>query len=131
MDAVDEGRHKVVLQSGMQRSDDLADVPTAFEMAEKTPDPEHTKAILAAWESLHKVCRPVAVPPGTPPERIQFLREAFTKALHDPELLAKAVKSGRVISYASGEEMTQLVDEAMQMPDNIKQIFINAVKGQL
>jgi tripartite-type tricarboxylate transporter receptor subunit TctC len=131
LDAVDEGRHKVVLQSGMERSEDLADVPTAFEMAEKTPAPEHTKAILAAWESMHKVGRPVAVPPGTPPERIQFLREAFAKALHDPELLAKAEKSGRVIRYASGEEMTQLVEEAMQMPDNIKQIFISAVKGQL
>ena len=100
-------------------------------MAEKTPDPEHTRAILAAWESLHKVGRPVAAPPGTPPERIQFLREAFEKALHDPELIAKAEKSGRVLRYASGEEMTQLVEEAMQMPDNIKQFFISAVKGQL
>jgi tripartite-type tricarboxylate transporter receptor subunit TctC len=131
LDAVDQGRHKVVLQSGMERSDDLADVPTAFEMAEKTPDPEHTRAILAAWESLHRVGRPVAVPPGTPPERIQFLREAFAKALHDPDLIAKAEKSGRIIRYASGEEMTQLVETAMQMPDDIRQFFIGAVKGQL
>ena len=131
LDAVDQGRDIVVLQSGIERSADLANVPTAFEMVEKTPDPERTRAILTAWESLHKVGRPVAAPPGTPPERIQFLREAFEKALHDPELIEKAKKSGRIIRYASGEEMTQLVDDAMQMPDDIRQLLVKAVKGQL
>ena len=130
-DAVDEGRHKIVLQSGVERMADLADVPTAFEMVEKTADPEYTRAILTAWESLHAVGRPVAVPPGTPPDRVQFLREAFAKALHDPELLAKAQASGRPISYASGEEMTKLVINATQLPDDIKQAFIGAVKGEL
>jgi len=130
-DAVDEGRHKIVLQSGVERMADLAHVPTAFEMAEKTADPEYTRAILTAWESLHAVGRPVAVPPGTPPDRIQFLREAFAKALHDPELIKKAQESGRVIRYASGEEMTKLVSDATHLPDDIRQVFIDAVKGQL
>ena len=130
-DAVDEGRHKIVLQSGVERMADLADVPTAFEMVEKTADPEYTRAILTAWESLHAVGRPVAVPPGTPPDRVQFLREAFAKALHDPELIAKAQASGRPISYASGEEMTKLVINATHLPDDIKQVFIGAVKGEL
>ncbi len=131
LDAVDEGRHKVVLQSGMERMADLADVPTAFEMVEKTPDPERTRAILTAWDALHKVGRPVAVPPGTPPARIQFLREAFEKALHDPELIEKAKKSGRIFRYASGEEMRQLVNDATQMPDDIRQLIISAVRGEL
>ena len=73
----------------------------------------------------------MAAPPGTPPERIQFLREAFAKALHDPELIEKAKKSGRVIRYASGEEMAQLVDDAMQMPDDVRQFLVGAVRGQL
>ncbi len=131
LDAVDEGRHKIVLQSGVERMADLANVPTAFEMAEKTADPEYTRAILTAWEALHAVGRPVAMPPGTPPDRIQFLREAFEKALHDPELIAKAQESGRLISYASGEEMTKLVSDATNLPDNIRQVFIGAVKGEL
>ncbi len=88
------------------------------------PGRERISALLASG-------RPVAAPPGTPPERIQFLREAFAKALHDPELIAKAEKSGRIIRYASGEEMTRLVDEAMQMPDDIRQFLVGAVKGQL
>ena len=131
LDAVDEGRHKIVLQSGLERMADLADVPTVFEMVAKTADPEYTRAILTAWESLHAVGRPVAVPPGTPPDRIQFLREAFEKALHDPELIAKAQESGRLIRYASGEEMTKLISDATHIPDDIKQFFVGAVKGEL
>lgn len=131
LDAVDEGRNKIVLQSGTERMAGLEDVPTVFEMIDRTPDPDRTRAILTAWESLHAVGRPVAVPPGTAPERIQFLREAFEKALHDPELIAKAQQSGRLIRYASGEEMIELVDDATHMPEDIRQLFVRAVKGQL
>lgn len=131
LDSVGEGRDIVILQSGRERMADLADVPTVFEMVAKTSDPEHSSAVLTAWESLHAVGRPVAVAPGTPPERLQYLRDAFDKALHDPELLAKALQSGRTFRYASGEEMEQIVRDATQMPDKIRQLFVNAINGEL
>lgn len=130
-DNVGAGRDIVVLQSGKERASDLADAPTVFEMGEKTENPERTMAILNAWESLHAVGRPMAVPPGTPPERVQFLRDALYKALHDPELLAAAEKSGRTIVYASGEEMQQIVSDATVLPDEIRQLFVRAIKGEL
>ena len=131
LDAVDDGRHMIMLQSGTERAEDLPDVPTVFEMAEKTADPARTMAILKAWEALQQVGRPVAAPPGTNPERLQFLREAFEKALTDPELIAKAKKSGRIIRFASGEEMQRLVLEASEMPDDIRAVLIKSVKGEL
>lgn len=131
LDAVDDGRHKIVLQSGKARVPDLADVPTAFEMAEKTANPERTRAILSAWDALHAVGRPVAAPPGTDPERLQFLRDAFDKALHDPELIAKATQSGRIIDFASGEETAKLVHDATVMPEDIKTLLVRAIKGEL
>ena len=130
-DNVDAGRDKVVLQSGTERAADLNDTPTVFEMGEKAINPERTMAILTAWESLHAVGRPMAVPPGTPPERVQFLSDALYKALHDPELLASAEKSGRTIVYASAEEMDQIVTDATVMPDDIRELFIKAIKGEL
>ena len=72
-----------------------------------------------------------AGPPGTTRDRVKFVREAVAKALHDPELIAKEQASGRPISYASGEEMTKLVINATHLPDDIKQVFIGAVKGEL
>lgn len=131
LDSVDQGRDKVVLQSGRERSVELATVPTALEMAELTTDPERSRAILAVWESLHAVGRPLAAPPGTDPEKVKFLSAALDSALHDPELVAAAEKAGRVFDHVSASEMHGLVDEAMVMPDEIRQLFVKAILGEL
>jgi tripartite-type tricarboxylate transporter receptor subunit TctC len=131
VDSVTGDRQRVVLQSGTHRSADLPDVPTAHELVQLTSDPERTEAILTAWESLHAVGRPVAAPPGTPADRVRFLREAFDKAMHDPELLAISARTRRPLDYASGEEMKQIVLTAFGMPDDMKELFANAVTGEL
>jgi len=131
LDAVDQGRDKIVLQSGRQRAPDLADVPTAFEMAEKLDDPERAIAILMAWESLHAVGRPVAAPPGTDAAKVQFLSTALDNALNDPELLDMAKKFGRPIDHVSAAEMRQIVNDAMVLPDDIRELFVHAIRGEL
>jgi len=131
LDSVDEGTDKIILQSGRQRAADLPNVPTAFEMAEKTSNPERSKAILKAWEALHAVGRPIAVAPGTDPERVRFLSDALDSALHDPELVAEAARTGRPLSHASAEEMHQIVVDAMTMPDDVRRIFVRAIQGEL
>lgn len=130
-DDVGAGRDKVILQSGRQRARDLVDTPTVFEMADKMQDRERTLAILNAWESLHAVGRPIAMPPDTPAERVSFLSDALYNALHDPELLATAERSGRAIVYASADEMRQIVADATVMPDDIRRLFVSAIKGEL
>ncbi len=131
IDAVNDGRHIVVLQSGMERDADLPDVPTVFEMTEKSGDVARSMAILKAWESLNAVGRPVAAPPGTPEDKIQLLRSAFKKAMHDPDFLSDVKQAGRAVSYASGEEMSDIVKNATTMPDDIERLFIKAITGEL
>lgn len=131
LESVDEGRDKVILQSGRERMPDLLDVPTAFEMAAKTTDPERATAILQAWETLHAVGRPIAAPPDTDAEKMAFLSDALDKALHDPELMEFASKAGRPINHLSAEEMRQIVNEATTMPDDIRELFVRAIKGEL
>jgi tripartite-type tricarboxylate transporter receptor subunit TctC len=61
--------------------------------------------------------------PGTPPDRIKILREAFAKTLKDPELLAEANKSRMDVDYSSGEELETLVKEVLdQPPDVVEQV---------
>lgn len=131
LDSVDEGRDKIVLQSGRVRSPDLPNVPSVFEMADKSTNPERARAILEAWETLHEVGRPVAAPPGTDPERVKFLSDAFANALNDPELLAISKSSGRPFDYASGEEMRQYVAAAIDLPEDIRKLFVGAILGEL
>ncbi|MGH8221459.1 MAG: Bug family tripartite tricarboxylate transporter substrate binding protein [Woeseiaceae bacterium] len=131
VDAVDVGQHKVLLQSGRSRLPELADVPTTFELADTAETPARTRKILSAWELLHEVGRPLAAPPGTPPERLEFLREAFAKAMQDPELLAIASRTHRPLDYATADEMKRVIVDAVDMPDDIEPIFVHAVKGEL
>ncbi len=131
VESVDQGRDKIVLQSGHQRRADLPDVPTVFEMAQKLENPERANAILKAWEALQAVGRPVAAPPGTAADRVQFLSEALDKALNDPELLEIAATTGRPVDHVSAAEMRQLFDDAFAMPDDIRDLFALAIQGEL
>lgn len=131
LDAVDQGRDKIILQSGKSRAADLPDVPLAYDMVDRTDDPERARAILDAWEALHAVGRPVAAPPGTNPERVNFLIDAFEQALNDPDLLAETGRTKRPIHHVRGEEMRQIVIDSMVMPDDIRQVFVGAIVGEL
>ena len=62
---------------------------------------------------------------------MKFLSDAFDSALNDPELLEIAQNSGRPINHASGEEMSRIVIESMAMPDDIRELFVGAVQGEI
>lgn len=112
--------------------DVLLDVPTAFEILDKTNNPERATAILEVWDSLNAVGRPLAVPPGVPEERLDFLQEAFDKVMADERFKAEAKQSERDLLYASGEEMLKIAISATKIEDEeVKQIIINAIKGEL
>lgn len=72
--------------------------------------------------------RSMLAPPGTPPERVKILREAYDKALSEPELVAEA-KKGRVeIKPSRGEELQLLARKVMEQPpeviEQIKKLFV-------
>jgi len=130
-EGVDDGAETIALQSGRQRHADLPDVPTVFEFADKAPDPERARAILTAWSALIEVGRSIAAPPGTPVDKIVFLREAFRKAMHDPELLAMVEQNGRPLGYLDGDEIARITRDATVMPPDIKQLFVRIIRGEL
>lgn len=59
------------------------------------------------------------VTPGTPPERVKLLREAFVKTLNDAEVIAETKKSRMDIEPTSGEELEALVKEIFDSPPDI------------
>lgn len=130
-DAHNSGTEKVLLQSGRVRIKELADVPTVFELIDRTSDPDRTRNILTAWDALNSVGRPVATTPGTPVERVQYLRDAFRQAMQDPDLLLATERANRPIHYASGEEMDEIIRRATEMDEDIEQLFTKAIRGEL
>ncbi len=63
--------------------------------------------------------RPIIVTPGTPPERVKILRDAFVKTLNDPEVLAETKKARMDVEPSSGEELESLVKEIFDSPPDV------------
>jgi tripartite-type tricarboxylate transporter receptor subunit TctC len=124
------GEQFVILQSGDKGKRDprLSDTPTFFEVAPS----EKGKRILSTLAGMHETARPIAGPPGIPKERLEFLQQAFYKAMHDPGFSEKAGKAQMPLNYLSGEEMLKLIKNVLEIPEeDIKQIFIQAIKGSI
>jgi hypothetical protein len=77
-------------------------------------------AIYKAWADQMDFQRPLALPPGTPKERLGNLRKALADTLKDQALLEEAKKAKLVITDVSGEKTAKLVDEILSMPDDAK-----------
>jgi tripartite-type tricarboxylate transporter receptor subunit TctC len=63
--------------------------------------------------------RPIMAPPGVPTDRVKILRQAFMKALADPELLAQAEKQNIEIEATSGEDLEGLAKDVMSQPPDV------------
>jgi len=63
------------------------------------------KAVMGIKAAPMAIGRAFAVTPGVPADRLAILREAFAKALRDPELLAEAKKAKIEMKHISAEQV--------------------------
>ncbi len=68
--------------------------------------------------------RPLFGAAGIPADRVKVLRDAFTKMMNDPDVLAEARKKGLEPGPVSGEELDGLVKELVQPPEVIQRMKI-------
>ena len=71
--------------------------------------------LIHGWSIL----RLYAVPPGTPPDRFAVLQEAFLKALHSPEFVSEAKRSGIRVAPRSGKDISRIIGEMADAPPEI------------
>jgi tripartite-type tricarboxylate transporter receptor subunit TctC len=114
-DDVSSGRLRLVIQMGNRKSDEFGDIPSVFDFA-KTDEQR------AVFEVLFKqllLGRPLAGPPGIPPDRLTALRDALTATMKDGEFLAEADRVGLEIDPASAEEVDELLKRYAAYPPEI------------
>jgi tripartite-type tricarboxylate transporter receptor subunit TctC len=72
--------------------------------------------------------RPIFTSPGTPPDRVKVLRDAFEKMLKDPVFLDDVKKKKFELDPISGEELEAIVKEVMTQPpetiDRLKKLLV-------
>ena len=105
---VESGNLIVVLQDIPKRHPDLPNVPLDVDFA-KTE--EARKLLQVGAHSLGPTARPFVLPPGTPKERVQVLRNAYMDTMKNPEFLAEAKKANLDITPADGAELERNVKE--------------------
>ena len=113
------GFTRVVLQTGTKRDPRLKDVPTLSELMQQYKTSDSGKRLAKVVLTAATLGRPISAPPGIPADRAKALREAYTKAMKDPELLAEAEKRGWDVDPLTGEHLESLAKEVMAQPPEV------------
>jgi tripartite-type tricarboxylate transporter receptor subunit TctC len=82
------------------------DRPTIFEAAKIEANRVWAMDFLANLEGLGRL---LMAPPGIPPARLAFLREAIKETLHNPQLIAEGERMERIIEYTDPETTLRTV----------------------
>jgi tripartite-type tricarboxylate transporter receptor subunit TctC len=113
---LEAGEVVIVMQETLTPHPDLPQVPLALNMAKS----EEAKKLIRAVIQVHgPTVRPLALPPGTPKDRVQILRKGFADALKDPELLAEAKKANLDINPLDGAELERRVKEIFALDQSL------------
>jgi len=75
----------ILLQTGLERAADLADVPRVVDLAKN----DEQRQLLELFSQSDRVGRSIVAPPAVPKDRIEALRRAFTATLEDPDFVAE------------------------------------------
>ena len=110
--ALDSGEVIAVLQTSARPFPDLTGVPLALNLA-KTD--EARQLIKVGIQNAAAFARPLALPPGTPKDRVLTLRKAFQETLKDAAFLAEAEKAKLTLEPATAEELEKMVAEAFAL----------------
>jgi len=116
---IKKGFVRGLAQSGAKRYPKLPDVPTLYELMETHRTADATKRLARVLLSSGDLGRPFMAGPGTPAERVKVLRDAFTKSMSDPALLADAHKRKWDLAPLSGEELEATSKEIMVQPREV------------
>ena len=113
------GFDRHIVQTGRKRDARAPDAPTLTEIFERHKVPEDGRRVARILLAAVELGRPMMVTPGTPPERVKILREAYVKVLNDPKARDEAKRSRMDIEPSSGEELEALIKDIFDAPPNV------------
>jgi tripartite-type tricarboxylate transporter receptor subunit TctC len=109
----------VLVFGGQKRDERIADTPTIYEIFEQENTPDESRRVADVILRGGDFGRPWVAPPGTPPERVKLLRDAYAKAMADPALLEEAKKSKMDVEPVSGADLQQLAERMINQPPGV------------
>ena len=121
-----EGPVRTLLQFGRpERNRLFPDTPTARELAKD----ERARALIGLAELPYQLSRPLAAPPGLPPERAKALQDAFMAMQGDADYLKEAERLGLDVSPVDGEQALALIEKLAASPKELLD-FMKKLHGE-
>lgn len=99
-----------VVQSGPQKDPRLMTVPTVYDLIPKPG---------LFYDTINRglsFARPYVLAPGTPPDRLEILRQAWERLTRDPEFIGEVKKLGFTVEPVQTEEVERFYREALERP---------------
>jgi hypothetical protein len=101
--------------NGTNRHPEYKDVQALAEVVQSDMD----KTILSTVEESYAMLRPFVAPPGIPAKNTKEFREAFAKALADPEYMAEAMKMNIEVNMIDYNEAEKLVTYEIKIGEQL------------
>jgi tripartite-type tricarboxylate transporter receptor subunit TctC len=116
-----KGFDRHILQTAEKRDSRIGEVPTIYEIFEKENTPDESRRVADVILRGGDFGRPMFVTPGTPADRVNILRQAYVKAMNNPELLAEAKKGRMDVEMVTGEQLQALAQRVINQPPAVIQ----------
>lgn len=108
-----DGFAKPVVQIGVQKEQDLPDVPMLADLVSG-----EDKKIVNFMATMGPLGRGLVVPKGTPKDRVEFLRAAFNKTVADPNFIVNAEKRKLRVQAATGAQLQKIVNDSLKVSED-------------
>jgi tripartite-type tricarboxylate transporter receptor subunit TctC len=114
-----KGFDRHLVQAGRKRDPRLPDVPTIYELMDQYKTAEVGRRFADVLLAGDELGRPMVAPPGVPADRVKILRDAYSMALKDSDLIAEVKKSRLDMEPSTGEEIQAIFNNLMTQPREV------------
>ena len=126
-DWLTEKKVNIIAQLTLKPAAELKGVPLVMDYAE---DAMTRQALTVAFAD-QDVARPLAGPPGIPPDRVKTLQKAFVETMADPKLVSEARQlSIDIDDPADGDAVAEIVRKIYATPPDVVQLVSKIRDGK-
>jgi tripartite-type tricarboxylate transporter receptor subunit TctC len=125
MDQVKAGKYKIIAQSGLERTEELHDVPLIQELI----GDDKVDAVHRFLAGGAPIGRALLGAPGMPDGRIAALRTAFGKMVKDPAFIADANKRLAMLSPRDGAKLDEFNRALLSAPKEVVELATQGLHG--
>jgi len=108
------------------RHPDFPDVPTARELARN----DEARVLIEFSELSYRISRPLAAPPGIPPERGKALQDAFLAVQQDADYRAEAARLKQEVTPIDSRAVLDTIDNLAAAPayvlDYLRRLMVDS-----